>query len=323
MLVLRVEGEDVANMRFAVSPLVEVYCSALALEDPASRALHLPWISTSRELVPERDLELLQALQPRNVYAPDFVHPPPSSPLASLEDELAQMLATPADQIRYEIRNAYARKPLPEILNPFVRRPELAVARLAEVIRSYWGKVLAPYWERIRALLEGDVLYRARQIADGGVRRLLSDLHDQVRFENNSVLIDKRPQLARDLEGQGLLLVPSAFVWPKLGAIVEPPWQPTLIYPARGVGMLWEHSRAATPTTLARLLGERRTRVLADLDAPRSTTDIALRLGLSPPSVSQHLAALRNAGLVHPSRVGRAVLYMRTPRGDELLRVCA
>jgi DNA-binding transcriptional ArsR family regulator len=59
--------------------------------------------------------------------------------------------------------------------------------------------------------------------------------------------------------------------------------------------------------------------VLAALDAPRPTGEIAQRLGLSAPSVSQHLGVLKAAGLVHASRVGRLVLYARTQRGDALL----
>jgi len=47
-----------------------------------------------------------------------------------------------------------------------------------------------------------------------------------------------------------------------------------------------------------------RAAVLAGLDAPRSTSELAHRLGLSTPSVSQHLAVLRDAGLVHANRVG-------------------
>ena len=112
--------------------------------------------------------------------------------------------------------------------------------------------------------------------------------------------------------------MPSAFVWPKLAAITQGPWQPTLIYPARGVGTLWEPGGPAAPDTLAALLGGRRAAVLADLDAPRSTTELAQRLALPPASVSQHLAVLRDAGLVDANRVGRVVLYARTRRGDSL-----
>jgi DNA-binding transcriptional ArsR family regulator len=70
---------------------------------------------------------------------------------------------------------------------------------------------------------------------------------------------------------------------------------------------------------LSALLGHRRAAVLAALDAPSPTSELAQRLGLSAPSVSQHLAVLRDAGLVHGSRFGRLVLYARTPRGDGLV----
>jgi DNA-binding transcriptional ArsR family regulator len=59
--------------------------------------------------------------------------------------------------------------------------------------------------------------------------------------------------------------------------------------------------------------------VLADLDAPRTTTELARRLGMSPGGVSQHLAALRDAGLVSAQRNGRSVLYCRSPLADELV----
>jgi DNA-binding HxlR family transcriptional regulator len=120
------------------------------------------------------------------------------------------------------------------------------------------------------------------------------------------------------LEGRGLLFVPSAFAWPLLVAITEPPWQPTLIYPTRGVGALWDPEQRPQPEALRVLLGERRASVLEALDVPRSTTELARRLGVSPGSVSQHLRVLRAATLVDGHRVGRNVLYVRSPTGNKL-----
>ena len=37
-----------------------------------------------------------------------------------------------------------------------------------------------------------------------------------------------------------LLLVPTAFVWPEVWAMLDPPWQPAIVYPPRGLGALWE-----------------------------------------------------------------------------------
>jgi DNA-binding transcriptional ArsR family regulator len=95
------------------------------------------------------------------------------------------------------------------------------------------------------------------------------------------------------------------------------PWLPGVIYPARGIATLWEQAPAA-PGGLARLIGGSRATMLADLAAPRSTTELAIRLSLSPGTTSHHLAALREAGLVTSRREGRSVLYARTPLGDAL-----
>lgn len=320
MLVIRFGLEDLANVRFAISPLLELHRSVRALDDPGALGVHLPWIIATRESVDGLDLDLLRALQPRGVYAPDFIHPPPSSPLAELEDELAGMLATPADRICAEIESAYRRTTVPEVLEPFLREPDAALAGLAEVIRAYWDRALAPHWERLRNLLQGDILYRARQMADGGARLLFADLHPEAHLEDDELRIEKPWQATRVLDGRGLVLVPSAFTWPVISSITEPPWQPTLIYPARGVGMLWEPGEPTAPRALSALLGRRRAAVLTALDAPRSTAELAQRLALSAPSVSQHLGVLKAAGLVHASRVGRTVLYAQTPRGAALMQ---
>ena len=51
----------------------------------------------------------------------------------------------------------------------------------------------------------------------------------------------------------------------------------------------------------------------------RHTTELAHRCGLSAPGASQHLTALRDAGLVTAHRAGRSVLYARTSVADALL----
>lgn len=325
MLVFRFAPSDLVSTRFAISPLVELHRSVRALDDPGARALHLPWIAATKASIEDLDLDLLRALAPRGVgvYTPDFIHPPPSSPLAELEDELDQMLSTPPDQVRAEILAAYPGTEVPGKLRPFLEEPDVALDRLAVVIREYWKRALAPHWERLRGLLRGDIFYRGRRLADGGARLLFADLHPEASFQDSELRIEKPWHSERDLDGQGLLLVPSAFVWPVISSITEPPWQPTLIYPARGLGLLWAPGATTAPEALTALLGRRRAAVLSSLDAPRPTAELAQRLGLSAPSISQHLGVLKSAGLVHASRVGRLVLYARTPRGDGLVGASA
>jgi DNA-binding transcriptional ArsR family regulator len=319
LIVLRFGGADFTRVRFAISPLIEVHTSLTTLDEPAGEELHLPWVAMARSQLERLDLDLLKAVQAAGANAPDFVRPSPRSPVATLEEELDQMLATPSERVRDELRRAYLPASVPPILEPFMDRTRRALTHLADVIREYWRRVLEPHWDRIHSVLEGDILFRARQMADNGLGPPLAELHRQVRIEGDLLIIDNLHEVTCDLGGRGLLLVPSAFTWPRLEAWIDAPCQPTIVYPARGVGLLWEAQTRTTHNCLEELIGRRRAAVLAELDEPRSTTELARRLGLSPPSVSQHLSILRQAAVVRAQRVGRIVLYSRTASGDALL----
>ncbi|WP_020575135.1 DUF5937 family protein [Actinopolymorpha alba] len=164
------------------------------------------------------------------------------------------------------------------------------------------------------------MLYRARHLAAGGAQRLFADLHPAVSWADDTLTV-RHPLVTdtRRLDGRGLVLVPSAFVWPQVATKTAEPWQPVLRYPARGIATLWEHGRPAEPGSLAAIVGRSRAILLAHLDAPASTSDLARRTGLTAGGVSQHLTALRGAGLVTSHRTGRVVLYARTALGDALL----
>jgi DNA-binding transcriptional ArsR family regulator len=318
MLVLRFATADLAQVRFAVSPLLEAMRSVRVLADPGAHALHLPWIAEAREKTCDLSLETLQALQPAKVYSPDFINPPPDRPLMDFDEELEQMVATPPRQVRSEIERAFQDRELPAVLEPFLSDPPSAMANLAALLREYWQRTLAHHWTRIRAVLQGDVLHRARMMAAGGASKLFRGIDPSVSWADGQLRIDKSFEDELDLRGLGLVLVPSTFVWPQVLAVTDPRWQPTLIYPARGVALLWEPKRVSAPEALAALVGRIRAAVLTSLDEPQTTTQVARSVGVTSGSVSQHLRVLRDAGLVTGHRAGRVVLYMRTPAGDLL-----
>lgn len=321
MILARFHTEALTRVRFAISPMFEMTRSIKVLQDPASAALHLPWVEQALPAVADLDLATLFALQSAPVYNPDFVNPPPSSPLVEFEDELAVMVATPPRQIAAEVRYAYEGVELPAVLEPFVTRPKRAIEGLAELMREYWARTHEAHWPRLRSLLEHDVLYRSRQIADGGTARLFCDLDPGVSWSEGVLRIECGVcESDLNLDERGLLLVPSVFVWPKVTILTLEPWQPTLAYPARGIGMLWSPDDAsAPPDALERLVGRTRATLLTALDSPRSTTELAGELGLTPGGVSQHLGVLRDAGLVCGRRVARSVLYLRSAEGDVLV----
>jgi DNA-binding transcriptional ArsR family regulator len=105
----------------------------------------------------------------------------------------------------------------------------------------------------------------------------------------------------------------------RLADLLEAYWDRALAAVWPRIGAFLDADTAPAPESLGRLLGTTRAVVLADVAAPRSTTELARRLSLSAATVSHHLSALRDAGLVTARRAGRTVLYVRTPLGDALV----
>ncbi len=294
----------------------EVVASVRVVKEPTG--INRRWAGQVRRRLADVDWRLLSDLVPvPTISLVAFIAPPPTTSLPDLELELAGMLSRAAD-VRAEL-DAWdvARTPRLQALHD---DPEAGLVRLADEIRAYWAAAIEPYWPRIRALLEGDLLYRARVLAEGGVHGMLADLDANVSWQGERLRLAHRfCQGVRPLDGRGLLLVPSVFVWPRIFSITVPPFQPTLRYPPRGIATLWESERRDPPAALAAVLGSTRARLLAELDQPASTRDLAARAGLSEPGANQHLTALKKAGLCSSHRTGRYVLYARTAVAEALL----
>lgn len=308
--------DDLARLRFAISPALELAASLQALRDPARAALHVEWVATVRGALGDLDLRPAFALLSHPDYTPDFLTPPPESALTLIEDDLERMLATPAAQVRKEVGIVREGSTAPE-LQAFLAQPRRELRRLVRTLGEYWRRALAPSWPRVEALLRADLAARGRDLAERGPAAALDRLHPAARWRDGRLRVDVTIDRVCELGGRGLQLVPSAFQWTGPSAIIGAPWQPTVIYPARGVGLLWQPDLAAGDA-LARIVGRTRARLLTALVAPASTTQLAERLGITPGGASQHLTALAAAGLVAGQRHGREVLYLRTARGDAL-----
>jgi hypothetical protein len=320
MIVMRFGPGPLPEARFAVSPLIETIRSIRALDDRSAHSLHARWAAEARNRTRHLDLSVLRALQPPDTYAPDFLHPPPGNSPGQFGDELKTVADTPPEQVIQEITRTYPAGDLPPVLKPFLDDPAAAVAGLTGLLQDYWDLALARPWPRLRALLQGDVLYRACQMVAAGRDRMLGELDDTLSWSDGKLLIKKSCcEATVDLGERELLFVPSAFAWPQAVVIHDRAWQPTIIYPARGAATLWERAQRPQPPMLAALIGRRRAALLLALNEPRSTVDLAKSVGLSPGGVSQHLAVMRNAGLLDKQRVRREVLYWRSPAGDSLL----
>jgi DNA-binding transcriptional ArsR family regulator len=193
--------------------------------------------------------------------------------------------------------------------------------RVADAFWQYWSIAIDPCWSDIRAVLDEDVAYRAATLTKAGVEGLFESLHEKVTLDSDALRLDTPHRSDRRLSGRGLLLVPSVFAWPYVIFDVRSEHPSSLTYPARGVGNLWTNRTPppADEDALAALLGRSRAAILANLGVPRSTTALAVKVGQSPPAVSQHLTVLRRSGLVVSWRSGRSMLSRRTPLGTSVI----
>lgn len=326
---IRLSSEDLSNVRFAFSPLQEAVVSLRVLADPGRHPSHLPWVERTLKALKAAgaDLGLLFALVRPEGYVPDFLAPPPLTPLPTFEGEIARLTETCPDMVAEDVRRfvenlASVGPDRKRVLDAYLDDPEGSLEGLVEALTAYHETAIAPYWPRMRALLEGDVLRRARALAFGGPEALFAELHPSVRYRNGRVETDKECYRSDvDPGGRGVLLVPSVFAWPELYAIIGPPWQPTLIYPPRGATGMWLPSPVEPGEALEAALGPGRASVLKGLLVPRTTTEMARQTGTSPGTVSEHLSRLKRAGLVEPHRRGRGVLYRLSHEGESLLKL--
>jgi DNA-binding transcriptional ArsR family regulator len=318
LLELAFPAQDLAHTRFAFSPIWEVLASMRVLKQPGDHALHLAWVKETRATLGEAglDIGLLADLVPEK-QLPRFLVATPVTPVPELADELADLCDVPAKVVRRSLDELDP--PRSAALARFYRDPEAGLNRLARLIEAYWELAMEPHWPRIRALLEGDILYRTRLLVEGGADLLLNDLSPTVRWKDGKLIIAHASvSNALPLDGRGLVLVPSAFVWPRVLPKTDSRWL-VLRYPARGAATLWERGGTTSSGALSAVIGRSRAILLTELDAPTSTTELARRTRLTAGGVSQHLAVLRAAGLVSAHRSGRNVLYSRTNAADGLL----
>ena len=326
MIALELSAEDLLHCRFGISPVGEVCQAARALANPSARA-HTAWIrdhhSTLERLAHAHDLRHLYAVLPDTGYFPDFLTPPPTGPLGDIDAELTQIRTTPEHRVQAEIDHCLqARGAIGDDVAALLRK-DGAGARLADLLRVLWDGLLEPLWPQIRDCLERDILNRSRALAVGGLAALFADVSSEISLDSRSMLVDLDLPLNRapSLDGVGILLMPSAFISPRVTVIHDCSHAApaTLCYPARGAGALWFRDQEEADDALAKLIGETRACILQALSEPAHTTALSLRLGRSAGNIADHLAVLRRSRLITRTRSGRRVLYSRTALAETLL----
>jgi DNA-binding transcriptional ArsR family regulator len=329
VITLELSAADLLRCRFAISPVGEAFQVAHALANPGA-GTHTAWLrdqhSTLERLARDYDLRPLLAVVPARGSMPDFLTPVPLGPLGDIDAELARIRSTPDERAREQIaRSLETAGPIEDEVVEQLRAPGAGL-RLADLLGVLWDGLVEPLWPQIRDCLERDILHRSRALARGGLTALFADMSALIGLEGRRLSVDLGAScdFTRSLDGVGILLMQSAFVFPRVTAILDPPPAPaTLCYPARGAGALWFRDEGERDDALARLLGRTRSQILQALGEPTHTTALALRFGRSAGNIADHLSVLRSSGLITRARYGRHVVYTRTTLAETLLSTAA
>lgn len=312
-LLLRFRADDLPHCRFAISPLNETTDALRSLSRPGAAAYHLPWQRQARELVPGLDIEPLLAILAVHGYQPDFINPAPDSPFTEIGAELDRVRSTPPEKVAAELAECLGPQWDARLRGSGQPDGDPAAVRdlLADMLWGAWSALIEPWWPRLRDVLDADITYRARRLADAGAAAVLSELDPKVSWKDGAVRFGIRGTREIEVSGTGLVLIPSVFSWPGAAVDFDPP---AVIYPARGIHGLWQRGSRSSDD-LVRLIGRTRAALLTALAAPGSTTGLAARTGIPVSSVSEHLGVLRASGLVSTTRTGRFLVHHRTALG--------
>ena len=319
MLRIHFTADDLARLRLApaADPLWETLLSVHTLSSRNRGAVVGDWARRAWARMPA-DARLLFQLAPPRGYSADFLTPGDGT--TDLDDGVEAVLSTPRRRLRADLARLAARPASDEAVRLLADGRAAALVRLGEAMRGYFRAALAPIWRAIVDDVAADRATRGRALLDAGADGLLRALHPGSRWEAPVLSVPYPADRDLRLDGRGLLLVPSFFCRDRPVTLLDPALRPVLVYPITpGPDRLTggDDGRA-----LSDLVGVTRAEVLRRLAAGpgQSTTELALRLGASLPTVSEHLTVLRRAGLASTRRDGRRSLHTITTLGRRLLR---
>ncbi|WAU83332.1 winged helix-turn-helix domain-containing protein [Streptomyces sp. Qhu-G9] len=322
MLKFHFTDADMARIRMAAGPdpLWELLLSLHLLRGTDGSVVFGAWRRHVRSRLPGTTRLLFDLAPPRG-YSADFLTPLPDR--GELEPGIDAVLSTPRGRLRHDVARLAAVRPLGSRTLSLAEAGSDAMLCLGAALRGYFDVALRPYWAQVGSSIEADRAVRVRAILDGGTEGMLAALHPSLRWQPGVLTVASPHDRDIHLDGRGLLLLPSFFCWRAPITLRDPELPPVIVYPVTH-DLGWSQTDAGqgrdAREALGTLLGRTRADLLAAIaDGGGSTSELARRLVVSPASVSQHAAALRDSCLIVTHRRGQSVHHSATALGSALL----
>lgn len=190
-LSIEISAADLAGTRFAISPLAETVSGLQLLAEPSPAPRTRWWVERTRERLTHRPLQI-RASWPLLVTGrpawPQFLLPAPATTRTSIDDDLAAMRRTTAEEVAESLHRVFGDN-LPPAARELVDAPTEGLAAIAAELHDAHDYLIRPYWPRIRALLETDIAHRATQLTAGGTVRLFEDLHQDLVWSDGRLTV--------------------------------------------------------------------------------------------------------------------------------------
>ncbi|HEX4062499.1 MAG TPA: DUF5937 family protein [Streptosporangiaceae bacterium] len=326
---------------FAPSPLADLGSALHLLAEPAHHAGQAGWITAAgAQIDPDLMDRILTADYLWRTSRSDMLLPPRPKPTLAEELDVIDQLddetwvrtalmtsscgAVPLrDDLRSPLVDGTARRIARErAASRGARQLDFADSILADpaAARTWLRRLLedcatgffAAAWRRVAGRLASDVRHKRDLLARHGLQRTLAAISPAVTLSpaGERIIVDKLQDRSASAAGAGLTFTPSAFSHPHLLVVYAAGWQPVIHYPLLATPSEQSVSIAAIQDRLHALDHPVRLRLLRSIArGPQTTAHLADAWLLTPPEVSRHLAILKNAGIVTPTRRGRYVSY--------------
>jgi DNA-binding transcriptional ArsR family regulator len=315
---LRLTESDIGAAHLSVSPLWETTGALLLLRNGHGWPYD-EWAEPAREALEHVDRAALAPLLGSRIVILDSLLPAPVASEPSIDDELEAVARFSRRTLRRELAAELGGAPAAE-LAAFFDRPSRAVAAYIEALHDFWQAAIAPQWPAMRSLLEREIIRRAREVATTGSEAMFRSIHPRLGWSRPVLELDKQYEFELQIDGRGLAFVPLVFsraLW--LVSLGESGGSFAISFPARGVGTIWG-DRSVRDRRLEALVGSGRAAVIRELVEPRTTAELAARLGVAPSTASHHLSVLRRAQVLTRRRVQRDVYYALNEQGLAVAR---
>ena len=338
-VVITLQGAVPADVAVGLSPLAELMACLHSIAEPEHHLDVRPWLEHVRaDLSPES-----QSLVA--VYAPLWSRRrcrllmPLEPPLGrTLEQELDRLEALPLDDfvlgvapsvhggvfgtrdllLDPAVRDAYVlsseRRSFSrgELARTLIEEPERMRAGLLDLLRRCATEFFDAEWARVRHRLESECTRVRTRVQALPLPEALASLSPNavVRHNPPAVVFDKLQALRADLRGRRCLLVPSAHSRPHLIVKDDPPYPLVVHFPVENTAQMERATLAQVRLRLAILSDPARLSLCRHLvNEPITTSDLAVRTGMTLPQVSRHLGRLREVGLLTSRRDGRQIYH--------------